>query len=59
MIADRLGVPLHRVNYVIDSRGIAPTATAGRIRLFDSEAVEAIADALRRIDAAREGANHA
>ena len=38
-IAAKLGVPVHRVQYIIDTRSIAPAAYAGRLRLFDREAV--------------------
>ena len=39
-IARRLGVPVHRVQYVIRSRGIRPACRAGIARVF-SEADEA------------------
>jgi hypothetical protein len=47
-IARRLGVPTHRVQYVILARGIKPAGRAGVLRLFDAEAVERIAAALRK-----------
>lgn len=33
-IATALGVPLHRVEYVIRSRNIQPAARAGSLRVF-------------------------
>lgn len=50
VIADRLGQPLHRVEYVISARRIAPIARAGGIRVFSEQAVARIANELRRID---------
>lgn len=52
-IARRLGVPVHRVEYIIQSRAIAPVAFAGRLRLFDREAVARIRHELNTIDARR------
>ena len=49
-IARRLGVPTHRVEYVIKVRGIHPRGWAGNARVFDEDAVEAIADELERIE---------
>ena len=54
-IADRYGVALHRVQYVVRAKGITPTATAGRLRLFDSEAVARIRYELNLMDARRSG----
>ena len=52
-IADKLGVPLHRITYIIASRGIEPSAFAGRLRLYDREAVAIIRHELNAIDARR------
>lgn len=52
-IASRAGVPVHRVTYVIDSRGIEPLGRAGQARVFSEEAAGAIAAELRQIAAAR------
>jgi hypothetical protein len=52
-IAGRLGVPLHRVSYIIRSRRIKPAALAGRLRLYDREAVAMIRHELNAIDARR------
>lgn len=54
-IAEHLGVPRHRVEYVIDTRGIRPIGTAGIARVFDGSDVTLIASALARIEAEREG----
>jgi hypothetical protein len=52
-IAGKLGVPLHRITYIIASRGIEPAAFAGRLRLYDREAVAIIRHELNAIDARR------
>lgn len=58
VIAQELGEPLHRVQYVLRTRPfIAPSARAGRLRLFDLEAVARIRHALNAMDA-RRGASH-
>lgn len=53
-IAERSGVARHRVEYVIDSRGIKPIGTAGIARVFDDRDADLIAHELRRIDAERD-----
>ncbi len=53
-IAQRLGEPIHRVAYVIETRGIEPIGRAGHARVFTEAAVERIASELREIDAGRE-----
>jgi hypothetical protein len=52
-IARRLNVPLHRVEYVIRSRGISPTTRAGNIRVFSESDVRRIGSELDRIAAER------
>jgi len=42
-IAHKLGVPLHRVEYLIRARGIRPSSWAGNARVFSDKAVERIA----------------
>ena len=54
-IARRLGEPVHRIEYVIDSRGISPCGRAGNARVFSESAVSRIAGELRRIDEERDG----
>jgi len=49
-IARRFGEPLHRIEYVIRSRGIKPLGRAGNARVFSELAVERIGEELRRID---------
>jgi len=47
---------LHRVLYVLRSRQhIRPAAMAGRLRLYDRDALEAIRVELARMDARRGG----
>jgi len=55
-IADQLGVPVHRVRYVIESRGIEPSGRAGNARVFSDADVDRIASELRRIERERERA---
>ena len=61
-IAEHLGVAVHRVQYIVSSRRIRPAARAARLRLFDRDAVDRIADELHAIDARRprngEGVDH-
>ena len=52
-IATKLGVPVHRSTYIIESRGIRPAAYAGRLRLYDRDAVAMVRHALTAIDARR------
>ena len=54
-IARRLGVPFHRVEYVIRSRDLRPSGWAGNARVFSEADVTHIASELRRIDEEREG----
>lgn len=54
-IAERLGQPRHRVEYIIETRGICPMDRAGIARVFDPRDVDRIAAELSRIDAEREG----
>ena len=54
VIARELGVSLHRVQYVLRTRPyISPSARAGRLRLFDREAVAMIRHELNMMDARR------
>lgn len=53
-IARRIGYPLHRVEYIIRSRGIEPTGRAGNARVFTDADVSRIAGELRRIDGEKE-----
>src|ERR1700730_4638958 len=52
-IARRLNEPLHRVEYVIRSRNIKPSAFAGNCRVFGEEAVQLIGQELQCIADAR------
>ena len=53
-IAARLGVPIHRVVYIIASRKINPSGRAGNTRIFNDGDIEQIASELRRIGRDRE-----
>ena len=52
VIAEELGEPLSRVQYVLGTRRhIKPTALAGRLRLYDRQAVAMVRHELNAIDA--------
>lgn len=54
VIAERLGVPLHRVLHVLRTRPhICPRARAGTLRLFGELAVAQVRHELNSIDARR------
>lgn len=54
VIADRLRVPLHRVQHILRSREhIQPVARAGTLRLYDRQAVAMVRHELNAIDARR------
>ena len=56
VIAHELGEPLHRVLYVLRTRPcIAPAARAGRLRLYDRQAVAMVRQVLNAMDARRGG----
>jgi DNA-binding transcriptional MerR regulator len=48
-IARRIGVPIHRVEYVIRARRIEPTGRAGNIRIFTEADVDLIGFELRQM----------
>jgi DNA-binding transcriptional MerR regulator len=54
-IARRLGVAVHRVEYVVWTRNLKPAARAGNLRVFLESDIDYIASELRRIDADRGG----
>ena len=45
-IANRLGVPLHRVEYAVLAHDISPVGRAGNARVFDDSALKRIKAAL-------------
>lgn len=54
VIARELGVPLHRVLYILSTRHhIQPTEFAGRLRVYDRHAVAMVRHELNAIDARR------
>jgi DNA-binding transcriptional MerR regulator len=57
-IAKRLGEALHRVEYVIRTRGIQPAGRAGNVRIFTEPDVALIAHELRLIDARQREAGY-
>ena len=62
VLAADLGVPLHRVLYLLRTRRhIRPAATAGVLRLYDRDALDKLRHELAMIDARRlkGGASHA
>lgn len=48
IIADRLGVKVHRVAHVVKVLGIRPLGRAGRLRVFAEADIDRIASALGR-----------
>lgn len=56
-IARRLGVPIHRVEYLLRARKIQPSGWAGNSRVFTDGDVNYIAAELRRIDVEKGGGN--
>lgn len=55
-IAERLGVPMPRVLYVLATRShIRPSARAGCLRLFDNRALAQVRHELNAIAARRDG----
>lgn len=53
-IAAKLGVPLHRVTYVLRTRRhIRPAARGGTLRLYSQEALALVRHELNAIDARR------
>ena len=51
-MAEELGVPLHRVLYILRTRPqIRPVARAGRARLYDRGGLQQVANELNRLPA--------
>jgi hypothetical protein len=56
IIAQRLGVPLHRVVHVLRTRRhIRPSARAGTLRLYSADVVASVRHELNAMDARRAG----
>lgn len=56
VLAEELGQPLHRVLYVLRTRThIRPSARAGRLRLYDREAMALIRHEMDVMDALQDG----
>lgn len=54
-LARLFGVPIHRIQYVIRSRGIAHVGVAGNVRLYGKAAAQWIGSELQRIAGDRNG----
>ena len=52
-LARRAGVPVHRVTYAIEARGILPMGRSGQARVFSAAAAEQVLAALNQIAAER------
>jgi hypothetical protein len=48
-IAKRLNLPIHRIDYAIASRKIAPAKVLGGSKIFDDAGFKAVADAIANI----------
>jgi hypothetical protein len=59
VIARRLNEPLHRINYVLRTRGIKPAGIAGAYRVFTEEQVAQIVAELAEIEAREAGRRQA
>ncbi len=57
-IARRLGEPVHRIEYVIRTRGLKPVSRAGHAGIYSEDNVQYIASELRHIDEEK-GVDHA
>lgn len=55
-IAETLGIPIHTVRYIIESRRIKPACRVGNIRAFGAAEVEAVREAGDKIARDRERA---
>jgi DNA-binding transcriptional MerR regulator len=54
-LARQCGAPVHRILYIIRTRGIAPVGRAGNARLYDEAAARWVAGELQRIADDRQG----
>ena len=41
-LAERLGVPIHRIEYLVRARDIRPVQRAGHLRIYDEQAEETL-----------------
>jgi len=56
-IAEKLKVQRHRVEYVLDSRGIEPIGRAGIARIYSEDTVDRVASELTRMVSLRDVGN--
>ena len=54
-IAERLNVPIHRVEYVIRSRQIKPALVVGGRHIYSEAQIQRISSEIRRIDEEKGG----
>lgn len=52
VIADQLGIKVHRVTHAIRALGLKPAARAGRMRVFDDASIDRIKAEINRTSAA-------
>lgn len=52
-MARRLKKPLHRIQYVVRTRGISPVSRAGNLQLFTEADLARVGSELRRIESDR------
>lgn len=55
-MAERLGVPLHKIQYVLRSRNIKPVGKAGTLRVYSEAQVDEVAENLETINERKGGA---
>ena len=56
-IAERCNESVHRVRYVLETRGIEPSGRAGNARVFTDADVDRVRAELARIDRGKNGKN--
>ena len=57
-IATSLGVAVHHIEWIVRSRGVKPDFRAGNVRVFSTDAVEKIREALAAVKS-KSGVAHA
>lgn len=57
-VAEELGVPIHRVRYVLRSRAIRPAVVAGQVHVFTRCQVDQIRRALKETEDYYHGPRH-
>ena len=49
-VAERLGIKIHRAEYLLRSRNVQPAGMAGRYRLFDESAIQRLQKELKKAE---------